>query len=238
MLFAIGDIHGESEKLHALLSHIYDLDHHPELVFLGDYIDKGQDASGVMTLLMDTAIRIPCRFLMGNHEYFWLNLHEKGEAARRFLERYGGKATAASLGCRGLARTREKLLQHHGDILLNLKPYYQNDQYLFVHSGIPAEKFTRSPEDLNLEDFLFNRYDFLSQPKAYGNRTVVFGHTAFFFPYVDTVKIGIDTAAAYSADQPLTAFCPASRFFLDSKGTLKKIEHFLPQTRCPAIYRG
>ncbi len=238
MLFAIGDIHGESEKLHALLSHIHDLDHHPELVFLGDYIDKGKDASGVMMLLKDTATRIPCRFLMGNHEYFWLNLHEKGESAKRFLERYGGKATAASLGCRDLAHTREKLLQSHGEILLNLSLYYQTDHYIFVHSGIPGEKFTHRPEDLNPEDFLFNRYDFLSQIKAYARHTVVFGHTAFYFPYVDSVKIGIDTAAAYAPDQPLTALCPDKRFFLDSKGTLKKLEHFLPQTRCPVIYRG
>ena len=47
MIYAIGDIHGELEKLDELLE-LLPLESDDTLVFVGDYIDRGPDARGVV----------------------------------------------------------------------------------------------------------------------------------------------------------------------------------------------
>ncbi len=51
-LLAIGDIHGYKVALEALLAQVNptDLD---QVVFLGDYVDKGPDVAGTLELLAD-----------------------------------------------------------------------------------------------------------------------------------------------------------------------------------------
>ena len=50
-LIAIGDIHGRDDKLEALLDQLQP-DADDELVFLGDYIDRGPDSFGVVERLI------------------------------------------------------------------------------------------------------------------------------------------------------------------------------------------
>ena len=80
MLYAIGDIHGELTKLEALLAKL-PLEVGDQLVFLGDYVDRGPDACGVVSNLVEVADCYPCTFLMGNHESMFLDfLGWKGDA--------------------------------------------------------------------------------------------------------------------------------------------------------------
>ena len=44
MKFIIGDIHGEITKLKLLVKFIKDIDDKPELIFIGDYLDKGESS--------------------------------------------------------------------------------------------------------------------------------------------------------------------------------------------------
>ena len=64
---AIGDIHGCSKALDGLIDQIKpkELD---QLIFLGDYVDRGPDSNGVIERLiaLRTRSRIIC--LLGNHE--------------------------------------------------------------------------------------------------------------------------------------------------------------------------
>ena len=64
MKYAIGDIHGCLKTLKVLLKTL-NLKENDELIFLGDYIDRGPDSKGVLDLLMGLK---NARFLMGNHE--------------------------------------------------------------------------------------------------------------------------------------------------------------------------
>src|SRR5690606_25495261 len=75
--FVIGDIHGELGKLMSLLANIKDhvklgdSDSY-ELIFVGDYIDRGPDSFGVLSLVRELQSN-PGPFtkvttLMGNHE--------------------------------------------------------------------------------------------------------------------------------------------------------------------------
>lgn len=94
----IGDIHGEIRLLNSLLDHI--LGFHPEqLVFVGDYIDRGPHAREVVDRLMGLEVPVAC--LMGNHEMMMLNAMENlgyGQSAVELWYYNGGEATLQSFG--------------------------------------------------------------------------------------------------------------------------------------------
>ena len=69
----IGDIHGEISLLEKLLSAI--LKHDPrEIIFVGDYIDRGPHSRKVVERIMELEVPVVC--LMGNHELMMLNAYE------------------------------------------------------------------------------------------------------------------------------------------------------------------
>ena len=52
-IYAVGDIHGQLDDLHRVLELIEtDGGKDAEIVFLGDYVDRGPDSKGVVDLLM------------------------------------------------------------------------------------------------------------------------------------------------------------------------------------------
>jgi serine/threonine protein phosphatase 1 len=70
--FAVGDIHGHSAALKALLKRLTDeakLSESDTLIFLGDYVDRGPDDEGVLELLKDLTHHRPSTVaLLGNHD--------------------------------------------------------------------------------------------------------------------------------------------------------------------------
>ena len=69
-IFAIGDIHGCLEKLQALITNIGADPQNDTLIFIGDYIDRGNSSREVV----DYVIRLKKEYkkvvcLLGNHEY-------------------------------------------------------------------------------------------------------------------------------------------------------------------------
>jgi len=91
--YAIGDIHGCLEPLDQLLEKIAPRPE-DELVFVGDYIDRGPQSREVVDRLL--ALPHRCVFLMGNHERMLLDFLA-GEEEDIYLEN-GGRATLASYG--------------------------------------------------------------------------------------------------------------------------------------------
>jgi hypothetical protein len=71
-VFAIGDIHGSLEKLVQLLTKL-NLSKGDILVFLGDYIDRGQQSKQVIDYLGELQKVVPCVYFGGNHEYMYLH---------------------------------------------------------------------------------------------------------------------------------------------------------------------
>ncbi|SEA16226.1 serine/threonine protein phosphatase 1 [Desulfuromusa kysingii] len=72
-LIAIGDIHGHLSKLDHLLSQVQPTDQ-DQLVFLGDYIDRGPQSKQVIDALIDLQMEYPKTvFLRGNHEQLFLD---------------------------------------------------------------------------------------------------------------------------------------------------------------------
>jgi len=96
--YVIGDIHGCCEELCHLVEAL-PLARGDRLVFLGDYIDRGPDSSGVVSYLLalqESYHEVKFVFLKGNHEDMLLSyLGLNGQHGDMFLVN-GGKATLQS----------------------------------------------------------------------------------------------------------------------------------------------
>ncbi len=217
MRFVIGDIHGELSKLKKLIEHIGRTDANPTLIFIGDYLDKGESPRLTLEFLVNLSHRHNCTFLVGNHEYIWLNLEYDFEKYQQYLLKYGGTNTMISFGSSSLKETRTKMLSEFGDFFTNLKSYWKNSEFIVVHSGIAPEDYDKCLDELQQTDFLFNRYEFIKKQGLFQCKyKVIFGHTGFYQPYVDPYKIGIDTAACFLESQPLSAICLDNMHFYNS----------------------
>jgi serine/threonine protein phosphatase 1 len=208
LLYAVGDIHGEREKLQALLEQ---LSPQPgdRFVFVGDYVDRGPDARGVVDVLIDLASRFPCVFLLGNHESMFLDF-----LGWRRPEYFGGDAFLANGGARTLASygyfesedpdpLRFRLPPAHEDFYRALQLHHRDGDYLFVHAGIGSQLLGERDLDYALkharcEDLLWDR-SCIDLPHALGV-TIVYGHTPnldFQVRWNSPFGIGIDTGAVY-----------------------------------------
>jgi serine/threonine protein phosphatase 1 len=211
-IFAVGDIHGCSGKLAALLSALPFDTHSDLLVFLGDYINRGTGSGEVIDTLLDLSRRVEnVVFLMGNHEHAVMEYAETGDPdSLRLLRPLGIEETLKSYGDKQIRQLRDLsfLPESHRSFLEGLLPFFRAGGYLFTHAGIiPGEDIeTCSPDRL-----LSVRTTFLEYPGVF-EETVVFGHTPFLTPFVARDRIGIDTGAVYG--NVLTAVeLPANRFY-------------------------
>lgn len=237
MRYVIGDVHGEIGKLKSLINYITVGDRNPQLVFIGDYLDKGDDPKAVLDFIINLSQNIECIFLLGNHEYCWMNLLPGDLKTHEYLAKYGGIATLKSLGLTDFHEGRQKLMSEYGDFFLNLQPFWKTDNFIAVHSGIKPEHFSTKIEDIPVEELLFNRYNFISHEELFMQKyRVIFGHTGFFTPLVSKSKIGIDTAACFLADQPITSLCIDQMAMMNSDGLVRSLDDF-PENSCPSIIR-
>ncbi|MFA7346136.1 MAG: metallophosphoesterase [Desulfurivibrionaceae bacterium] len=196
-IFAIGDIHGCAAKLELLLNRLPFDRGRDTLVFLGDYLDRGPDAKGVLDRICrlrgDGARVIP---LMGNHEYLLLEYHRSGDQALLpYLRRLGMENTLESYGGASLAAlaSLDFMPREHRDFLLSLLPYWETEEYIFVHAGL---RHDQPLAEQDISDLCEVREPFLSLERDYGRR-VIFGHTPFATPLLTPFRTGIDTGAAY-----------------------------------------
>jgi serine/threonine protein phosphatase 1 len=190
-IFAVGDIHGCRDKLEQLLVKIdWRPENHEELIFLGDYIDRGPDSFGVVERVLELKNRWRERVvvLKGNHEQMFLNL-------------ISGKVEISkiSLTSNGMPLTIRNYLQNkpfpvsHFTFYDNLDLYYETSRHIFVHAGLrPGVPLNEQTE----MDFLWIRDEFLDSEYDFG-KTVVFGHTHFKAPYILPGRAGLDTGAVF-----------------------------------------
>lgn len=204
MPFVIGDIHGEYEKLKALLTHI---PRRASLVFIGDYIDKGPRSREVVDLIIGLKAKRRVVCLTGNHEFKLLRAWDDDPAALRFLIDYGFQPTLESYTRRKISSSEfravmangswKKHLKKHLLFFRSLKISFETRDFFVVHAGLPVDihgRFTSS----NLEKMVFARERFWETKKLYRGKRIVFGHTAFKKVFFDGFKVGIDTGAGYA----------------------------------------
>ena len=150
-LLCVGDIHGSARELEILLAAVAP-GPADQLVFLGDYVDRGPASNEVIALLVDLQARLPGTvFLRGNHEEMMMDfLGMEGARGNIFL-RAGGASTVASYGLDPEAATPEKFRSvlpetHRRFLEESLRLHHQEGDYLFVHAGcVPV---SRSPTSI------------------------------------------------------------------------------------------
>ena len=185
MLYAIGDIHGDLEKLEELLD-LLPLEDGDRLVFVGDYVDRGPDPRGVVEYLIGLEKKWPCVFLLGNHESMFLDFLGWSDRAYfggdAFLMN-GGDRTLDSYGYFDRVRPDHasfELPKDHQDFLLGLRLWYCEADYVFVHAGLDRGELGSDDPDYALrrsrpEDLLWSRTT-ADLPHRMGV-TLVYGHT-------------------------------------------------------------
>ncbi|CAN5896705.1 metallophosphoesterase family protein [soil metagenome] len=129
-LIAIGDIHGCSKALDALLDAVAP---GPEdtVVTLGDYINRGPDSRGVLDRLI--ALNRQCRLvpILGNHDQTLLDVYA-GRAPIYWLFDMGGIATLDSYGT---GRDLHLIPEAHFEFLSGCRNYYETDTHIFLHAN-------------------------------------------------------------------------------------------------------
>lgn len=200
LTYAIGDIHGSLDKLRALFARCeaHAAGRPTKLVFLGDYIDRGPESSGVIDFLLTLQKRHgdDVITLMGNHEDMALSVIDGHSPATGWLVQ-GGAETLDSYG----AVQPNTILRAHVDWMRNLRLTHDDGRRLFVHAGVNPGVPLDAQES---GDLLWIREPFLSDRRDYG-RLIVHGHTPLEtgLPEVHDNRLNLDTAAVFGG--PLTA---------------------------------
>jgi len=210
-IFAIGDIHGCYDKLRRLMARIPYDPQQDTLVFLGDYIDRGARSREVLDYLCQIRRQAKNVFmLIGNHEHLMLEYHRTGDPALLpFLRHLGIDATFDSYGVGNPQALQEMLFlpEEHRRLLNSLLPYWETEDYIFVHAGLDRNIPLARHDISNLCE---TRSAFLADDHEY-DKLVIFGHTPFDMPFVSPTRIGIDTGAVYG--NLLTALELPARIF-------------------------
>jgi serine/threonine protein phosphatase 1 len=219
-VYCIGDIHGRLDLLLAVHQKIaIDAAHFNGikiLVYLGDYIDRGDQSRQVIDCLLENNFPdFQKVFLLGNHEQVLLQfLLSKDASIAHDWFRFGGLSTLASYGvnvrgiptAKDLARLHtefaEKLPPTHLDFYQRLALKYEIGDYFFVHAGIkPKIKLHLQRE----EDMLWIREEFINST-LFHDKVIVHGHTVSAEPEHLPNRIGLDTGAYSSGKLTCAVF--------------------------------
>ena len=210
-LYVIGDVHGRADLLVSLVDRIMQDaagsgsdTMRPELVFVGDVIDRGPDSRSVIEFLIavDAWPELETTFLVGNHELMLLQFLNDPVIGRRWL-RFGGYETLQSyepgrigdLGSddelRRIAGVLRDAMGPHLEFVENLRPWHSNGNLLITHAGADP---MLPPAQQTIEALVWGVPGFYQTPREDG-LWVVHGHTIVEQPSAREGRIAIDTGA-------------------------------------------
>lgn len=197
----IGDIHGRVDLLENLLKTIGSETTQFQIVFVGDYVDRGPDSRAVLDLLRHRIPSAVC--LLGNHEVMLLEfLNETLEKGGRWL-RHGGFATLASYGIQlGNNPTTAELEKARGDFAdiladgtldwLKACPlFWQSGDLVVSHAGLDPKVAVLAQDD---RDLIWGHNRFLRDDRNDG-LWVAHGHWVRDQPTCANRRINVDTGA-------------------------------------------
>jgi serine/threonine protein phosphatase 1 len=191
----VGDIHGRADKLDTLLERLKPDPDQDQLIFLGDYLDRGPQSRQVLDILLGVARTHPrAVFLVGNHEAALLQYEtsQDPEDLRR-LRRLGFEATLesyAALPGLGIGF----MPPGHRDFLRGLKRVWRSRELVCFHAPLAHGVEPEHVGGPALED-LFSRRKIEPEGWEASGQTLVFGHVPFRTPLVVPGLIGIDTGS-------------------------------------------
>src|SRR5438094_10055645 len=121
----IGDIHGCNVALGALLGHVQPLPA-DQLIFLGDYLDRGPASREVLETLISLGREHRPIFLRGNHEVMILDAREDTLKANLW-QSYGGFEALISYGAAYRDDWPAHIPKSHWDFLSGTQRFFESD---------------------------------------------------------------------------------------------------------------
>jgi len=207
-LYAIGDIHGRADLLDQLLTLIAADNREVkkfQLIFLGDYIDRGKNSPAVLDRLIALKNKRPQdTFLKGNHEDCLLEFLKTPEDNIEWLD-WGGDETLHAYGVKNtstaypddlVSALLRAMPKQHLDFLNGLETSKRVGDYLFVHAGI---KPGTPLEDQTANDMMWIRGEFHRTPIAQRpDFAIIHGHQAGKAVVDKGWRVCVDTGACHS----------------------------------------
>jgi serine/threonine protein phosphatase 1 len=191
-IFVIGDIHGCLEMLKRLVDKIEWNPASDRLIFIGDYIDRGENSKGVVDFILklkEDSTFIQC--LIGNHEQMFIDYLSGVDSQSSLLN--GGLTTLRSYEEMRRGKDNPLIPPSHLDFFSSLLTMIELEHYYIVHAGFQPHI---EIEDQSLNDMIWIREEFIYSDYNFG-KLVIFGHTPFNSPLIMKNKIGIDTGAVF-----------------------------------------
>jgi len=191
-LIAVGDIHGELYQLQKVFNKL-SIDKGDKIIFLGDYIDRGNHSKQVIDFIIDLKNRHDVICLQGNHEMMAMDVND-GKGGWQMFSSWmmnGGRTCLDSYGQH--LNQLDVMFDIHGEFFNSLKLYHEEENYIFVHGYLDSD------EDLDKQSgwsVLWNRFEDIHPHKS--GKTVVCGHTVQKGGITDMgYKICIDTGSCF-----------------------------------------
>jgi len=181
-IYVIPDIHGASKSLNIILKRITPLRKVDKIIFLGDYIDRNVDSHKVIQTILDLKNKYKDQVicLMGNHElmmlyglglipssskYFadnqldmWL-MNGGRETIYGYLDKSGlnnesFKSDDLYVFMSNVNAMKSVIPKDHVEFMINLLPYYEYENFTFVHGGCHPDK---SISDYDMDTLCWDR---------------------------------------------------------------------------------
>lgn len=184
MRYAIGDIHGCARTLKVLIEEKLQVTANDQLIFLGDYIDRGSDSKAVIDYIqyLDTQ-NISVVLLRGNHEDMFLKALNSYDDFILWLHN-GAHQALNSFGIHLYTSIEwNKIQQIPADyihFIRNTLYYYSLEDYFLVHAGL---NFYSDDPFSDYHSMVWIR-DFEKIPGVLDQKTLVHAHTPTPVAYI------------------------------------------------------
>ena len=193
--WVIPDIHGNSRTLQALIEDQVKPSRSDNIYFLGDYIDRGPDAKGVIDYIINLKKdNYNIRTLRGNHEDYLLRTFDNETVQKNILGityrnklkkewfKYGGKETLKSFHISDVHEIPEKYITW----MRGLEYCIMLDSFILVHAGM---NFLIEDPFEDKQSMLWIK-DFKVDPVKTGSRKVIHGHVPVSLDFIDLLRTG------------------------------------------------
>jgi serine/threonine protein phosphatase len=178
-ILAIGDIHGQYDKLVNLWEKIGYNDNEDFIVFLGDYIDRGSKSIECLRFVRDLIkSNNNVHALCGNHEAMFKEYFQENQL--RYTNIYEDLVQTGNGGNVTLQQFQEHMVNNPNEMKQLIEFIFELDYVntaidgvLFVHAGVNPRICELGRQPIN--DLLWIRSDFFNNYS--GDKLVVVGHT-------------------------------------------------------------
>ena len=179
--WVIPDIHGYVKTLKSMVNDVIRPMRSDEIYFLGDYVDRGPDAKGVIDFIRSMQTEgYNVTPLKGNHEDFMVELYDaEKQSVSAWWHNFGNRKHKSWMDIGGKTTLGSFDVSHIRDIpveyiewMRNLPHYAELDHFVLVHAGL---NFKNEDPYADKRAMMWLR-DYEIKPEKIGGRRIIHGH--------------------------------------------------------------